>query len=248
MTESAAKMVLRELGQLNRKSVFDEKAILEPDESNSLILSVTLTPTDGLFAGTKVPFEFTFSDDYPACAPSVRSVKIVYHSNISDGSVCLNMLTEPDPSYRVEHYVNGLLWLLDNQNFNSQLNGHVTMDKALFKVNFRLACLGYVVGGLSADDIMVKMPTTTERRKLVNEIFHFSKPQLAEQSPAELKNLLSKHEPAHLQFVQDELPFLSKLFNEQPLNRVTLLWSKSKCTHGQCPTFCVFVFYTLCLP
>lgn len=226
---TVTKDILRELGQLNRKSVFDEKAILEPHEDNAQLLNVTLTPKDGMFAGASVPFEFEFSEDYPATAPTVRSVKNVYHSNISDGSVCLNMLSEPQEGYRIEHYVNGLLWLLDNQNFNSQLNGYVTSDKPQFKVNHLLALRGYEICNNAWDKLLDQDPSEKDQRKLLNDILALS--GVAKEVEVNFEAFdAAMPEKGHLEFLKDQVQVFKKVGN-QGLQTVKFVISKSNCTH-----------------
>jgi ubiquitin-protein ligase len=83
MANSVAKVVFKELQQINKKSLFDDSATIVPkDEDNPVVLIVTLTPQDGFYAGGVFEFEMNIPTNYPASAPQVRCKTKIYHPNI----------------------------------------------------------------------------------------------------------------------------------------------------------------------
>jgi len=114
-----------------------------------------LTPRSGYYQGGEFKFKITLPDTYPNKAPTISALTKMYHPNISfSGNICLNILSSDfNPSYRLEHYINALLWLLLNPNFDSQLNGSVKKDTYAFDVV--LSMRGFPVGGTTFEKTMV---------------------------------------------------------------------------------------------
>ena len=82
-------------------------------------------------------------------------------TNISysfEGRICFSMLdSEWSKDYRLEHFINGLLWLLQNPNPSSALNGscvdHKTED---FNINAKMALAGFTVKGIQYPKAVVE--------------------------------------------------------------------------------------------
>jgi len=145
----AIKQVFKELKEINRKQLFDDEAEVSSDETNPLKLTITLTPHTGLYRGGTFVFSCTLSPEYPNKAPSVQCHTDIYHPNISvSGAVCLNIFKSDFSSQlKIEHYVNGLLFLLYNPNLDDRLNGNVTRDQNIFRNNARKAMKGISIDG-----------------------------------------------------------------------------------------------------
>jgi ubiquitin-conjugating enzyme E2 M len=83
MAGSLAKIIFKELQQINKKSLFDDTALCEPyEEDNPLKIRVTLTPQDGLYAGGKFEFLMDVPEGYPNKPPKVSCKTKIYHPNI----------------------------------------------------------------------------------------------------------------------------------------------------------------------
>jgi len=83
MAGSLAKIVFKELQQINKKSLFDDTAHCEPyEEDNPLKIRVMLTPQDGLYAGGQFEFAMEVPEGYPTKAPKVSCKTKIYHPNI----------------------------------------------------------------------------------------------------------------------------------------------------------------------
>jgi len=151
---SAVKELFREFKAIRRDLTFLDQACIEfPNgEEDPFTLDTVLTPKSGPFEGGKVTFRFSLPADYPDSPPSVSCLNKVYHPNISfDGSICFNMFdSEFNNAYRLEQYINGLLWLLQNPNGGSALNGScICKGGNIFKAAVQMAIHGLPVCGES---------------------------------------------------------------------------------------------------
>ena len=171
---SALKQIYQEIVQINKKSVFDDEAQINiPNEDNPLHLEITLTPKTGAYQGGRFVFKVVLPENYPNKAPSVSCQTKIYHPNVSyTGSVCLNILSgEFNASYRLEHYINALLWLLLNPNFDSQLNGSV--KKATYEMDVYLSIRGFPVGGTAFERVFVGTDDSLIDESLKKKLFGF---------------------------------------------------------------------------
>lgn len=101
------------------------KLLKEPNfqfgPDNKISLHFAIYPNVGVWEGSKLPFEFVFSENYPQQSISIYPKFNAYHPNI-DTHVCLNILSSGWFSQlRIVDYVGSLFWLLENPNFDSPL-------------------------------------------------------------------------------------------------------------------------------
>lgn len=82
-TTSPMKSLLKEYKELNNKSLYDNQAFVEFAEDNPFFLRIILTPTGGLYAGTKIVFRATIPKSYPNEKITIKCETKVYHPNIS---------------------------------------------------------------------------------------------------------------------------------------------------------------------
>ena len=104
-----------------------------PDLENLMIISVMITPLEGIYANAKFHFQIFIPDNFPFSAPKVRCKTLVnqyfflcftthnysltfiqvYHPNIDfDGAVCLNILRQEwSPVLSLQSVIFGLLIL-----------------------------------------------------------------------------------------------------------------------------------------
>lgn len=114
--------IFKEVKEINHTSVFEDQVNIVFDEKTPLDLLIELKPKYGFFQGTKIDFSLKIPEDYPNSKPKVLCKNVIFHPNISDGNICFSMFdSDWNNSYRIEHYINGLLWLLSNPNHESPL-------------------------------------------------------------------------------------------------------------------------------
>jgi len=130
---SRIKLLLNEIRAINRKSVYDNQARIEVSDNMITDFKVIIVPSYGIFQGAEIPFRFTVPEDYPSSPPSVHCDASLHHPNIStNGELCFPMFDDDfDSNYRLEHYINGLLWLLDNPNPESALQSSCASGDSL---------------------------------------------------------------------------------------------------------------------
>lgn len=121
--------IFKEVKEINNTSLFDNQATISIDEKTPLDMMLELRPNYGFFKGTKIDFRLKLPDNYPNGKPLVQCKNSIFHPNIYGDKICFSMFdSDWDPLYRIEHYINGLLWLLANPNHGSPLN-HATIEK-----------------------------------------------------------------------------------------------------------------------
>jgi len=118
--------LLKEMMQLqkNLNSICDGQAELEINDTDHTIFKVILRPKGGYYQGGKFTFQLNVPYDYPSSPPDISCLtKYTHHPNISETGVCVSITgCDFDTGLRLEHYVNGLLFLLYNPNFDDMLN------------------------------------------------------------------------------------------------------------------------------
>eukprot|EP01119_Soliformovum_irregulare_P019685 TRINITY_DN6291_c0_g1_i2.p1 TRINITY_DN6291_c0_g1~~TRINITY_DN6291_c0_g1_i2.p1 ORF type:complete len:411 (-),score=118.16 TRINITY_DN6291_c0_g1_i2:95-1327(-) len=151
----SVKLLFNEFVAINqdRKGIYKNQAKIDfPDgPENAFCIDIILTPVEGMYEGSRVVFNMRLPENYPQSPPTLVSCKTkIFHPNVTfDGRVCFNMFSgEWNASYRLEQFVNGLLWLLANPNPESALNG-AAADRNLEKLatNVRLAMKGMTING-----------------------------------------------------------------------------------------------------
>ncbi|KAJ7381133.1 hypothetical protein OS493_004731 [Desmophyllum pertusum] len=90
-------------------------------EENLDEFKVEIVPNDGLYYGGKFEFEVKIKD-YPQKAPHVTCTTDIYHPNIDNGEICLNLFSEWAETNTLEDCVQGLLFLLYNPNLDDPLS------------------------------------------------------------------------------------------------------------------------------
>jgi len=118
--------LLKEISQLqkNLNSICDGQAELEINDEDYSIFTVILRPKGGYYKGGKFTFQLNVPCDYPNSPPDISCLtRYTHHPNISETAVCVSITgCDFDTGLRLEHYVNGLLFLLYNPNFDDMLN------------------------------------------------------------------------------------------------------------------------------
>lgn len=152
--------LFKEFALINRKSVFADQARIEfpKGEDHPFDLEVLLTPTSGPFRDACVKFSIKLPANYPRAAPTVKCLNRIFHPNVSTtGNVCFSMFSgDWNASYRLEHFINGLLWFLQNPNPDSALNSLCSIkDPKEFEKMVRLAMSGLPAKGKIYDRIIV---------------------------------------------------------------------------------------------
>eukprot|EP01100_Stratorugosa_tubuloviscum_P002646 TRINITY_DN162_c1_g1_i1.p1 TRINITY_DN162_c1_g1~~TRINITY_DN162_c1_g1_i1.p1 ORF type:complete len:277 (+),score=115.24 TRINITY_DN162_c1_g1_i1:97-927(+) len=113
--------ILKEIKKLVTNDLFNGQATFDiPNTDDPFTIHLLLLPKEGYFKGGKVTFRLNLPENYPNARPGIFPVSLVWHPNISfeNNYICFSMFTSDwDPQYRLEHYANGLLWLLSNPNF-----------------------------------------------------------------------------------------------------------------------------------
>ena len=124
------KRIVREMGDMAKAPELCKVCKVEPINDDLNRLQLTLLPVSGNFANTRIPFEITFPDNYSVSPPTIRCDVAIYHPNIeSSGDICFSLLEEDwSPSFSLTTIANGLLWLLDNGNFDDALVCNVPED------------------------------------------------------------------------------------------------------------------------
>eukprot|EP01119_Soliformovum_irregulare_P012093 TRINITY_DN3119_c0_g1_i1.p1 TRINITY_DN3119_c0_g1~~TRINITY_DN3119_c0_g1_i1.p1 ORF type:complete len:439 (-),score=52.05 TRINITY_DN3119_c0_g1_i1:49-1365(-) len=133
----ATKTLLREILQINKKSVYDDHRVeisFPKGEEDCFDILIAIEPTSGYYAGARIDFEMILPQDYPCSRPRLLcQTPGMYHPNIRAQSVCFSMVNEDwTKDYRIEHFINGILWLLNNPNPNSPLT-HVSRNDIVFR-------------------------------------------------------------------------------------------------------------------
>eukprot|EP01119_Soliformovum_irregulare_P012871 TRINITY_DN3364_c0_g2_i1.p1 TRINITY_DN3364_c0_g2~~TRINITY_DN3364_c0_g2_i1.p1 ORF type:complete len:335 (-),score=51.14 TRINITY_DN3364_c0_g2_i1:450-1454(-) len=123
----ATRTLLREILQINKKSVYDDHRVeitFPKGEENCFDILIAIEPTSGYYAGARINFEMVLPPDYPGSRPQLLcQTPKMHHPNISGQRVCFSMVSEDwSCNYRIEHFINGILWLLNNPNHDSPLN------------------------------------------------------------------------------------------------------------------------------
>ena len=130
MAEAAVKRVYREVMSIDRRSLYNNLARVTMSEQNPLEVRVVVTPTEGFYASSTLEFVMIFPETYPDKAPTINAAHLIFHPNVSLSPpyhVCFSMVdADYNRNYQVEHFVNGLLYLLDNPAFDSCLNAHAS--------------------------------------------------------------------------------------------------------------------------
>jgi len=131
----SADSLLKELKQIQKEldSLFDKQVILELGDEITTF-KVILRPNAGYYEGGKFTFQFEVPSEYPFSPPNITCLTSTYHPNIYSSDVCLSILgSDFEDSLRLEHYINGLLYLFHNPNFDDMLNYVEFENKEEFK-------------------------------------------------------------------------------------------------------------------
>jgi len=81
------------------------------------------------------------------------------------------MLSEVNTNYQIEHYVNGLLFLLQHPNVDSRLNSKVTATASKLKFFVREAMMGKTVHGMKFPCVLTRPLTFEENLEVFMEGF-----------------------------------------------------------------------------
>eukprot|EP01119_Soliformovum_irregulare_P024717 TRINITY_DN8935_c0_g1_i1.p1 TRINITY_DN8935_c0_g1~~TRINITY_DN8935_c0_g1_i1.p1 ORF type:complete len:405 (+),score=129.29 TRINITY_DN8935_c0_g1_i1:63-1277(+) len=179
------KLLFNEFVSINqdRKGIYRNQAKIDfpngPEDPYNI--DIILTPFEGFYRGARIVFRMKLPTNYPESPPgSVLCKTKIFHPNITfDGRVCFNMFSgDWNRSYRLEQYINGLLWLLANPNPDSALNGAAAdRDMQVFEKNAQLAMNGIPVKGNNFEPFLntdFNDPTMLQHLKLsFLEVFGF---------------------------------------------------------------------------
>lgn len=130
------KPILSYLGLKNLDTKF--KVLLHfPDPTNQLHFIYTCTPEEGYWKNLTHQFEFIFPLDYPNKPPKVKCLTKIFHPNIDETCVDLNLLLDYfNNRVTLESYLFGILFLFIEPNFddpqNSQASKEYKKDKNQF--------------------------------------------------------------------------------------------------------------------
>jgi ubiquitin-conjugating enzyme E2 M len=104
--------------------------IFIPSPDNDLFsFTIAITAEEGYWKGGTCSFCFDIPQNYPFKAPKIKCIERIYHPNVdSEGRVCLSLLREDySPALSLEHFVQGLLFILYNPNFSDPLEEHIAL-------------------------------------------------------------------------------------------------------------------------
>jgi ubiquitin-protein ligase len=127
------------------KEVDQSKFCYENDPRNPLDkvinmnkFTILLKGSNGTpYEGGKFRLEFSFPNNYPFKAPTVKILTQIYHPNIKGIDICLDILKENwKPSYTLNKILETISYLLKNPNCNDPLSPDASKtylnDKAEF--------------------------------------------------------------------------------------------------------------------
>jgi len=154
MIVSNVKLLYQEFKNLHDSRILNHQVKVDFEGSSTDITKVNIfvAPSSGVFRGASIPFLLMFPEDYPQNPPKVKCLVKLYHPNISlDGEVCFSMLKEGwNSNYRLEQFIIGLLWLIDNPNSLSPLNPACAIrDEFQYQINARLGIQGLEIDGVT---------------------------------------------------------------------------------------------------
>eukprot|EP01080_Neovahlkampfia_damariscottae_P009073 gene9073-1168_t len=142
------KSIYKEIKSINKSSIWEDQAEIEFfNEENPFELRVLLKPKYGYFVNTIVKFKLVLPKEKSE-KPNIKCLDKIFHPNINfDGKICFSMFSDEwSEGYTIEHYINGLLWLLSNPNHDSCLNTECN-EKSVsnFKTKVLLSSFGSVL-------------------------------------------------------------------------------------------------------
>ena len=148
---TSAKRIFSEINAVNldKRGLFDGQAFMELVDESCTAAHLILTPNWGFFRGARVVFLVELRN-YPHSFPRVSCLTKVFHPNISyTGSVCFNFLSEGLPDTPFSTLAVSLLWLLDNPNPASALNGSCRGPPNWYREQVVRSMFGETVAGTS---------------------------------------------------------------------------------------------------
>eukprot|EP01119_Soliformovum_irregulare_P023995 TRINITY_DN8506_c0_g1_i2.p1 TRINITY_DN8506_c0_g1~~TRINITY_DN8506_c0_g1_i2.p1 ORF type:complete len:273 (-),score=31.51 TRINITY_DN8506_c0_g1_i2:350-1123(-) len=152
--ETNIKTLFREIVQINKRSLYSDNQVeitFPNGEEDPYLLDLTLQISSGFFEGAKLRFQIQLPRT--TGKPSfICKTPGLFHPNINGERVCFSMISgDWDPSYRLEHYINGILWLLNNPNHDSPLNSNAVVKgngkRFRNRVLQSMLTHGYVIDG-----------------------------------------------------------------------------------------------------
>ncbi|CAG9315857.1 unnamed protein product [Blepharisma stoltei] len=93
---------------------------------------VVVQPDSGIWSGKNLIFEIKTRNKYPQEPCKVICITSIKHPNILelDGEVCLSMFDDDwCPDMSIEHYMQGILYILHHPNFDDPLSDYFCIAK-----------------------------------------------------------------------------------------------------------------------
>ena len=86
--------------------------------------AIIIGPEDTLYAGGKFKLQINFPAEYPIKPPEIKFLTNIFHCNISDGYICLDILKYNwSPALSISKVLISICSLLNDPNPDSPLNG-----------------------------------------------------------------------------------------------------------------------------
>jgi ubiquitin-conjugating enzyme E2 M len=94
-----------------------------PNKDDYKKFYIIISPSDGIWKDSKIKFELRIDDDYPFISPTCKCITKVFHPNIKNEQVDLNILRSNwSPTYTITDIIEGLYFLFLEPNPNDYMN------------------------------------------------------------------------------------------------------------------------------
>ena len=125
MSNNTEKRLLNEIKEMTNDPPFNCSAGLKDQDLYHWTAQI-LGPEDSPYSGGIFSLDIHFSEDYPFKPPKINFLTKIYHPNISNGNICLDILKEQwSPALTVSKILLSLCSLLTDPNPNDPLDTEI---------------------------------------------------------------------------------------------------------------------------